>query len=292
MHISQIRSALYVPGHRRELFEKALRTDADCLFLDLEDSVPDSERDRARSLVRDFLPDITGKGAYVRVNGLDTGLTEADLDAVVCEGLDAVRVPKCRTPDDIVRVDELLSASERRNGVEVGSIGIGTSTETASAVVNCAQILSASPRVQAVSVGIAENGDLQRDLGYTQTASRNEVLYAMSHVLTNARALGIANIMAGPYAAYKDDDGLRREAAFASNLGFTGKAAIHPQQIPIINEAFGHTEAELDYFRRIVDAMAQAEADGRAATTVDGKMVDIAMLRRAEQGLASAGEHA
>ena len=281
--IGRIRSALYVPGHRDRMVQKALDSEADCIYFDLEDSVPPEEKGRARSILAEAVSDLEDKVAFVRVNALDSHLTLEDVQAVYSPNLDGILLPKSNSAEAVLIADYLLSVAEGGDREGRGPVAIGVLAETASTIVNCKEILSASPRVASVSVGVAEDGDLQADVGYTRTGSRAELLYLMSHVLVVARSLGIGNVLSGPYAIYDDDDGLREEAAFTRDLGFTGKAAIHPRQLPIINEVFSYTPHELERFERIIAAMEEAGERGLAATTVDGRMVDIAMVKRARR---------
>jgi len=277
----KVRSALFVPGHRERMLEKAIESVADCLYIDLEDAVPTSEKANARQVTKSVLPRVTNQLACVRINDLTTGYTLDDLEAVVRPNLAAVVVPKVDGGNTVRIVHQLLFELEKRNGVPVGSIGIIASLETASGVANCAEIVRASDRLTAVMCGTAEDGDLQRDLGYVATESKIEVAYALAHVLVQARAAGIPEIVAGPYVKFDDDSGLEKDATFARQLGYTGKAAIHPRQLDIINKVFTPSAEELAYYERVVVAMRDAHARGLGAVTVDGRMVDQAMLERA-----------
>jgi citrate lyase subunit beta / citryl-CoA lyase len=263
------------------MLEKSLESAADCLYLDLEDSVPPSEKDNARRATKAVLGRVTDKLACVRINDLTTGLTLSDLEAVVQPNLAAVVVPKVEGGDTLRVIDQFLFELEKRNGVSAGIVRIIASLETAAGIANCAEIVRASKRLGAVLCGTAEDGDLQRDLGYVATESKTEVVYALSHVLVQARAAGIPEILAGPYVKFADDAGLEHDAAFARQIGCTGKAAIHPRQIDIINKVFTPSADELAYYERVVIAMRDAHERGLGAVTVDGRMVDQAMVERA-----------
>lgn len=276
------RSALFVPGHRERMLAKALGTAADCLYFDLEDSVPDSEKATARAATARTLGDVRSQAARVRINGLATPHTLDDIDAVVGPGLGGVVIPKVENAVSVEIVDYLLGAVERRASVPHGTVRITASLETAAGVANCREVVRASSRVDSVLVGVAEDGDLQRDLGYKTSDERSELLYVLGHVLVEARAAGIRDLVAGPYVRLDDPEGLERDATFVRGLGFTAKAAIHPGQLETINRVFSPTPAELEYYRRVAEAVREAHAQGLGAATVDGRMVDQAMLERAE----------
>jgi citrate lyase subunit beta/citryl-CoA lyase len=187
-------------------------------------------------------------------------------------------------------VDEKLATLEQKRGLPVGSIEVIVSIESVASVFNCHAILSAADRVGSCVVGVAENGDLQRDVGYTHTPSGEETLYIRSKVVLEARHAGITNPIDGTYAKLDDMEGFEEEAMRARTLGYRGKKLIHPKQIEATNRIFMPTEQEIDFHRRVLGAMEQAEREGQAATTVDGYMVDIAMVVNAQRVLAWADQ--
>lgn len=270
------------------MLEKSIESAADCLFLDLEDSVPDAEKANGRAATKSILPRVTRQLACVRVNGLTTGLMEDDLAAVVQPGLGAILLPKVEDGDMLRDADKLIGEAENKNSVPAGSIQIIASLETAAGIANCADIVRGSKRIRALLCGTAEDGDLQRDLGYVTTESKIELLYALSHVLVQARAAGIPEVLAGPYVKFNDDEGLEKDSQFVRRLGYTGKAAIHPRQIDILNRTFSPSAEELAYYSKVIVAMRDAHAKGLGAVTVDGRMVDQAMLDRALSVIAQA----
>lgn len=286
--VAPLRSALFVPGIRPGMLEKARAAQADAIWIDLEDSVPLPEKVAARDLVASAIPTFGDKHLYVRINGLATALAIDDLSAIAQRGLAGVLVPKVDSVDDVRIVEYLLYATERHKGLPEGQIRIGVTIETAKGAAHCREILSASSRIALVLVGIAQDGDMQRELGYKWSPRGLEMLYVRSKVLLEGRAAGIATLMEGPYVAFKDDEGLRSEAEDGRRLGYTGKAAIHPRQLEIINETFSPDPEEVEYFRRVVTAMEDAYSHGLATGSLDGKMIDTAMLLRARQVLGQA----
>lgn len=281
------RSLLTVPANRADMLAKAPSYGADALILDLEDSVPIAEKPRARELAREFIEQHhTQNTLYVRVNAFETGLLEDDIEAVVVSGLTGIKHPKAESAETIRTVDALLTDIERKRELPPGSIGIEIGLESAKGVWFAYEILSASTRIHSVMVGTAQDGDLQTDLGYTWTAEGNEVLYVRSRVLLAARAAGIEHVLDGAYSNVRDPEGLRICCEAARKLGYRGKSLIHPNQIEMVNRIFMPTAQEVGYYRRVIEAFDAAVARGSAATTVDGKLVDYAMVGMAKRVIA------
>jgi citrate lyase subunit beta/citryl-CoA lyase len=281
------RSLLIMPANRADMLAKAPSYGADALVFDLEDSVPIAEKPKARELAREYIAKHKATcSIHVRVNALQTGMLQDDLDAIAVAGLTAIRLPKAESAETIRTVDAMLTALENKCGLAPGSIGIGPSLESAKGVWFAYEILSASPRIASVTAGTAQDGDLQTDLGYTWTAEGNEVLYLRSRVLLAARAAGVEHVLDGSYANIRDPEGLRICCEAARKLGYRGKSAIHPNQIETINRTFTPSAQEIDYYRRVIEAFDAAVARGSAATTVDGKLVDYAMAAMAKRVLA------
>lgn len=280
-----MRSKLFVPASRPELFEKAMKGPADALSFDLEDAVDEARKGEARRELARFLrglPPNCGKTVIVRVNGLDTPHFEADIEAIVGPGLDLVNVPKPEGPDDIREAAVVLGAAERKTGIHT-PIGILANIESPRAYRLAAEIAGADPRVKGLQVGW---GDLIEPLAIDRYNS--PVIEAM---LTWIRiAAGEAGVFAfdGAYADIQDAEGYRREAQMSRRLGYLGKSAIHPTQVPIANAVFRPTDAEIAHSLRVVEAAAEAKARGVGAFTVNGRMVDAPFIRRAEEVLAVA----
>ena len=281
------RSLLTVPANRADMLAKAASYGADALILDLEDSVPVAEKDKARELARETISRLKAEHMlYVRVNALQTGMLPDDLDAIVVDGLAGVKHPKAESADTIRMVDGMLAELEGKRGLPPGAIGIEVGLESAKGVWFAYEIASASPRVRSVMVGTAQDGDLQTDLGYAWSAEGNEVLYARSRVLLAARAAGVEHVLDGAYSNVRDPEGLRTCCEAARRLGYRGKSVIHPNQIETVNRVFSPTAQEIGYYRRVLEAFDAALERGSAATTVDGKLVDSAMVGMAKRVLA------
>ena len=279
-----MRSKLFVPGSRPELFEKALRSAADSLSFDLEDSVDPRRKDEARREVVRYLrtlPADHGKTIIVRINAIDTPYFEADVDALAGAGVDLVNLPKPASAADVRACADALERAEARAGAAPARILANIETPRALRV--AAEIATASPRVAGLQVGWA---DLLEPLNIDRT--NGPAIEAM--LLAVRLAAGEAGIWAydGVYPNIADLDGFRREAEAARRLGFLGKSVVHPSQIPVANDVFQPTPDEIAHALKVVDAAGEAERRGVGAFKVDGKMIDAPFIRRAEAVLETA----
>lgn len=297
------RSELATPGSNPKMMEKAIASAADVVFLDLEDAVAPNEKDASRASVVAALTQPTWgeKPCAFRVNAMDTPHFYRDLIDVI-EGargtVELVVVPKVNRPEDIYVVDTLLTQLETRLGM-MSRIGIEAQIETAEGLVNCERIAIASSRIEALTFGpgdfAASTGMPAAQIGMPDSWDAaypgHRWHYAMSRIVVAARAAGVRAID-GPFADFKDLEGLRASAGVARALGFDGKWCIHPAQIATINELFTPTEHELAWARRVLDAAERAAKTGAGALQIDGRMIDGANIRMAERTLAGAPKFA
>src|SRR5688572_11653121 len=273
-----MRSKLFVPGSRPELFAKAMASEADALSFDLEDAVDESRKAEARREVARFLrtlPANTGKTIIVRVNGLDTPHFAADVEAIVGPGLDIVNLPMCESAEDVRECASALARAERSQPLE--PVGIMPNIESPRALRFAAEIALAGPRVVGLQAGW---GDLIEPLGIDRyNPAMIEAIQLQIRI-----AAGEAGVWAydGAWANIKDPEGYRREAEAARRLGYLGKSAIHPTQVPIANEVFRPTDDEIAHSLKVVEAARVAAEKGVGAFTVNGRMVDAPFVRRAE----------
>lgn len=293
-----MRSMLFVPGDSARKIEKGLGGNADAIIIDLEDSVALDNKDAARRLTAEILGGLdaaarsAGPQLYVRVNALDTGLTEADLAAVMAGRPDGIMQPKACGGADVRTLAALLVAGEARHAIAPGSTGIVVvATETAASLFQMGTYVDAGPRLRGMAWG-AE--DLSTDLGAT-TNKRPDGTYADPYRL--ARTLCLAGAVAASvqpidtvFTAFRDDAGLRAECEAAMRDGFTAKMAIHPAQVEVINEVFTPSAADIDRARRIVEAFAGAGNPG--VVGLDGEMLDRPHLTQAERLLVRAAKYA
>ena len=273
------RSLLFVPGNRSDMLEKASTADTDILVPDMEDSVPDNEKSNARSLISEKLETLSGKNQSIvpRVNALDTGLTFDDIHAVVNSKTYGISVGKIESSWDIKEVSKILSQIESEKSVELGSTKIIAWIESASAIVNVNSIASASDRM----LGIAFGGeDFTNDMGIQRSETGIEILYPRSVVAVAAKAAGITAIDT-PYVNFRDNDGLEQEIKSVLPLGFKAKFAIHPGQLQSINNLFSPSEEAIEYAKKVIEVFEEAERNGSGATSLDGKMIDVPVVKRA-----------
>ncbi|WP_422085195.1 HpcH/HpaI aldolase/citrate lyase family protein [Variovorax sp.] len=281
-----MRSKLFVPGTRPELFAKALDSAADGICLDLEDAVSEARKDEARDCVRQLLAGVDAKAAgktlIVRVNAMDTPHFERDIAAVAMPGVQLINLPKPDSPAHVQAAAEAIERAERTHGV-TSPIGLLLNIETPSALRMASQLALAHPRVKGLQLGL---GDLFEPLGIARRAPE-AVQQAMFAVRIAAGEAGVYAYDSA-FADIRDAEGFRAEAKLARNLGFLGKTCIHPSQVAIANEVFRPTDDEIAHACKVVEAAREADAKGIGAYVVDGKMIDIPFVLRARAIVESA----
>jgi malyl-CoA/(S)-citramalyl-CoA lyase len=300
------RSELAVPGINERAMEKAPSLGADVVFLDLEDAVAPDDKERARSnVIEALLAHEWPSAVSVRLNGLDTHWCYRDVvDVVEAAGsvLDTVLVPKVGSPSDVEFVATLLDQIEQRLGLEPGRIGIHILIETARGMANVESIARARPdRLEAMVFGVADyaasvqarttniggaNPDYSvltdpEGAGARDRHWGDQWHFAISRMVAACRAEGLRPID-GPFGDYGDGDGYRAAARRAAALGCEGKWAIHPDQVALANEVFTPADAEVARARRILEAMERAAKEGKGAVSLDGRLIDAASIRMAE----------
>jgi citrate lyase subunit beta / citryl-CoA lyase len=289
-----------VPGSSERFLAKAAGLGADQVFLDLEDAVAQGEKDNARELVIATLreQEFEAPTVVVRVNGTDTPHYYKDLIAVVEQAgdkLDAIMLPKVRTPGDVEMTDKLLTQIELARGYEVGRIGIEAQIEDATGLIACEAIATASVRMETLIFG---PGDYSAAIGIPITTiggapdgyPGDHLNYLYSRLVVAARAAGIQAID-GPYARVGDEDGLRARSQLARALGLDGKWTIHPGQIAVVNEVFSPAREQWERAEAMLAAYDEAHASGHGAATFEGEMIDEANRKMAER-IAQAGRAA
>ena len=295
------RSELAVPGSNLNMIEKALHCDADYVFLDLEDAVAPGDKLQARKNVIEALNSLdwksAGKTISVRINGLDTHYMYRDVVDVVEQAgskLDTILVPKVGVPGDLYTVDVLLTQMEEAKGIK-HRIGLEALIETALGMACVEQIASSSSkRLEAMHFGVADYAASNRARtvnigGLNPDYPGDQWHAAITRMTVACRAYGLRPID-GPFGDFKDPDGYILAAKRAAALGIEGKWAIHPSQIELANQVFSPPDAEVEKARRILEELDKAAAEGRGAASLDGKMIDAASARMAENivGIAKA----
>ena len=271
-----LRSMLFVPGNNPKMISKAISLPADAIIFDLEDAVPLTDKEAARSMVRDAIKTVKagGPSVFVRINALTTGFTAEDLNYIVIDGLDGVLLSKAETEDDIIKLDRMLKEVEDKSGTAAGTVKIIPILETAKGIIKAYEIASAGERIVATAFGA---GDYYRDMGRS-TASispeQTELLFARSQVVIASRAAGVQAIDTAFFGLLTDLDSFRKEAMLALQLGFKGKILIHPTQIDIANEVFSPSPDDIAGAQKVVKAFEEAQSKGLGATSLEGKMID------------------
>jgi citrate lyase beta subunit len=261
-----------VPGGNEKLLKKALGLEVDSVILDLEDSVALHLKTSAREAVAEALrtSDFGNKEKVVRINSSRTEYGVEDVRKVIEGRPDTLLLPKVNRPEDIGGYDTLIAECERREGLSSGSIGLMALIETPLGVVNIDAIALASPRLNGLLFGAA---DYTRETRGKITPDRLELYYPMIRILLAARVAGIDAIDT-PHFDINDMEGLARHAQKAKEMGYDGKAVIHPAQADVVNRVFTPSQEEVEYARRVVEAFERAKAEGRGATQLDGQLIE------------------
>jgi len=276
-----LRTALFAPGNRPDRAEKAIGLDADAVIIDLEDAVPVAEKESGRALVRDVLDKHPGKRMYVRINALTTPYCKEDLEAVICNNLVGVMLPKVESPEDIFEIDRLLTDLEKKNGLEAGVLELISICESARGLEEIYPIVSAKPEHHRVSVVAFGAADYTLDLGISLTRQGKELEYPRTRIPVACRAAGIMPPLDTPWMVdLQDIDGLIADAKRAKGYGFQGKIVIHPNQIQPCHTVFTPTEEEIAYAKRVIEAFEEAEREGKAAIQLEGKFIDYAIVKK------------
>jgi citrate lyase subunit beta/citryl-CoA lyase len=282
------RSELSTPGTSEKMMARAAGSEADLVFLDLEDSVAPDQKEAARLPVAEALAglDWGAKTRAVRINGSHTRWCHGDLVEVVTRAagaLDVVIVPKVKAPRDVWFVDTLLTQLEARLGLAPGGIGLEILIEETEALARVEELAACCERLEALILGV---GDLSASQGIRaghiggggDRYPGDMWHYARNRMIVAARAAGI-DAIDGPYANFRDEAGYRREAGWSATLGAVGKWAIHPSQVGVANEVYSPTEREISQAQAVVEAVRQAEASGAGAASLNGVMIDAATAR-------------
>ena len=277
------RSLLYVPVNVEKYIEKAHTRGADCIQLDLEDSVPAAEKDRARTLVPAAAARVRRGGAdvVVRINS-PFEVSQKDLPFCISNEVEGIALTKCENASHIRRIDDLISNLEEKNGVPAGHTRLIAMIETPAAFFEMAAIARASPRLAAMNIG-GEDFALENGMEPTEET----LLMPKQQMIFAARSGGLMPLgFIASVAAFGDWEAFGRMVRRSRQFGFMGAGCIHPGQVPIVNEQYSPSAEEAAYARRVIEENAKAEAMGRASFAIDGRMVDVPVVTRAQRLLA------
>lgn len=282
------RVLLYVPGSDWRKIEKAAGLGADCVCIDLEDGVAPDKKNEARQLATRALGELNfGRSErLVRINAAGSGLEIDDLAAVLPTGPDGIVLPKARDADMVRQISEIITAFEMKQALDPFRIRLIAQIESAMGLVNIKEIAGADERLDALIFG---SEDFASDVGAKRTPEGEEIFYARCAVVAHAAAFGLQAIDM-LWVDFKDQAGLQRAATQGARLGYSGMQVVHPDQIAAVHNAFTPSAAEIKAAQRIVDAYGQNVKEGRGAFALDGKMVDLPIVKAAQRVLARGGE--
>jgi citrate lyase subunit beta/citryl-CoA lyase len=280
-----MRALLFVPGSDERKLAKVTSFGADVIVVDLEDAVADDRKTAARATTRSAIESYSRDQVNtVRVNGIETGRLHDDIAAVVCSNLDAVVVPKIEDTETLAEADRALAAAEQANGMEAGSVRLLAILETPRGISRCDEILDQAPdRTVTAIFGL---GDFSVALGVELTEGGAELAYARGKVVVATRAAGMVAPIDGPFLNVEDADGLLADSRRQRTLGFQGRVAVYPPQVPVIHRAYSElTDEEATRTRRVVEAFEEAESRGVASLRLDGRFVDYPIYYLARRKL-------
>ena len=277
------RALLYMPGDDRRKIEKSTTLGVDCICMDMEDGVAISHKTEARAVIAQAMKDLDfgNSERCIRINSVGSGFEKFDLAAAIATNPDSVVLPKVETAAQVRSISEYIEIYELSSKLNIGSIRLLVGVETAKGISNLKEIADADKRLDAIIFG-AE--DYAASVGATRTREATEVLYARSAVVTACAANELQAIDM-VYIDFRDTEGLRFEAEQGAGLGFSGKQIIHPNQVEVVQEAFTPSAVAIEYAQRVVAAFAASQKEGRGAFALDGKMIDMPLLKNAKKVL-------
>ena len=277
------RALLYMPGDDRRKIEKATTLGVDSICIDMEDGVAANKKAEARAVIAQAMKELDfGKSEQcIRINSIGSGLEKRDLVAALATNPDSIVVPKIESADQVRWVSERMESYELSSNLSIGAIRLLIGVETAKGILNLKEIAEADKRLEAIIFG-AE--DYAASIGATRTKEGTEVLYARSAVVTVCAANDLQAIDM-VYIDFRDLEGLRVEAAQGAGLGFSGKQIIHPNQVVPVQEAFTPSDEAIEYAKRVVETFEASQKEGKGAYALDGKMIDMPLLKNAQKVL-------
>ena len=272
------RSLIFVPGNNERFLEKAKKLYADIVCFDLEDSVPNEQKDTARKLIKNVLKNKSEYASelFVRTNSPDSGKIPKDLQEIIQTGIDGIVIPKVNNTKELKKIEKTLSSLEKKRKLK--PIELIPSIESAEGTINTYQIASFSKRISAVVFGVF---DLLNDLGIEYTKQPEGAKYARSKIPLDASAAGVFALDA-IWQDLKDEPGLVEDCKIGKELGYAGKTIIHPDQIEITHKIFHPNKTEIEWANKVCEVYSKLTKKGKGATTVDGKMIDEVHFKRAK----------
>jgi citrate lyase subunit beta/citryl-CoA lyase len=272
------RSLIFVPGNNSRFLEKAKSLQSDIVCFDLEDSVPDNEKVKARKLIKSALNSrkLYKSSIFVRTNSPSSGKIPSDLKEIVQKGIDGIVIPKVNNVAEMKKIEKILTSLEKTKKLK--PIQIIPSIESAEGVVNTYNIASFGKRVSAVVFGVF---DLLNDLGVEYTKDSEGEKYSRRKIPVDAHAAGVA-VFDSIWQDLKDSRGLEKDCKLGKSLGYTGKSIIHPDQISVVHKLFHPNKSEIMWAEKVCKIYLESTKKGKGATTVEGKMIDEVHFKQAK----------
>ena len=277
------RALLYMPGDDRRKIEKSTTLGVDCICMDMEDGVAANKKAEARAGIAQAMKELDfGKSERcIRINSVGSGIEKYDLAAALAANPDSIVVPKVESAEQVKWVSDHIETYELSSNRNIGGIRLLVGVETAKGIMNLKEIAEADKRLEAIIFG---GEDFAASIGAVRTKVATELLYARQAVITACAANDLQAIDI-VFIDFKDPEGLRLEAEQGAGFGFSGKQIIHPNQVSAVQEAFTPSDSAIEYAQRIVESFESSQKEGRGAYALDGKMIDMPLLKNAQKVL-------
>ncbi|MCC6499141.1 MAG: CoA ester lyase [Anaerolineales bacterium] len=277
------RALLYMPGDDRRKIEKATTLGVDSICMDMEDGVAANKKTEAREVIAQAMKelDFGVSERCIRINQIGSGLEKRDLIAALATNPDTIVVPKIESAEQVKWVSEHIESYELSSKANIGSVRLLVGVETAKGIMNLKEIAEADKRLEAIIFG---GEDFAASVGAVRTKEATELLYARQAVVTACAANDLQAIDI-VFIDFKDPEGLRVEAEQGARFGFSGKQIIHPNQVQVAQEAFTPSTEAVEYAKRVVESFEASQREGKGAYALDGKMIDMPLLKNAQKVL-------
>ena len=277
------RALLYMPGDDRRKIEKATTLGVDSICMDMEDGVALNKKADARAVIAQAMKelDFGTSERCIRINSIGSGMEKYDLAAALTANPDSIVVPKIETAEQVKWVSDHIETHELSSSKSIGTVRLLVGVETAKGILNLKEIAEADKRLEAIIFG---GEDYAASVGAVRTKEATELLYARQATVTACAANDLQAIDI-VFIDFKDPEGLRAEAEQGAGFGFSGKQIIHPNQVSVVQEAFTPSDAAIEYAKRIVESFESSQKEGKGAYALDGKMIDMPLLRNAQKVL-------
>jgi citrate lyase beta subunit len=277
------RALLYMPGDDRRKIEKATTLGVDSICMDMEDGVAMNKKAEARAIIAQAMKELNfgTSERCIRINSIGSGMEKYDLAAALTTNPDAIVVPKIESAEQVKWVSDHIETHELSTNKNIGTVRLLVGVETAKGILNLKEIAEADKRLEAIIFG---GEDYAASVGAVRTTEATELLYARQATVTACAANDLQAIDI-VFIDFKDSEGLRAEAEQGAGFGFSGKQIIHPNQVSVVQEAFTPSDAAIEYARRIVESFETSQKEGKGAYALDGKMIDMPLLKNAQKVL-------